>query len=143
MAAEEVVDRKEYEMAVGRFGGISFQEISAEEADKMNTDRSAAAGSGGINFTEEVAAPVNSESINFTEEMAAPVSSGSIVNKYGLDFSSATIRNEMAELEKIGFLDKPHTSSGRVPSEQGYRYYVDNLMDKSKINKGQKKIKYK
>ena len=98
MAAEEVVDRKEYEMAVGRFGGISFQEISAEEADKMNTDRSAAAGSGGINFTEEVAAPVNSESINFTEEMAAPVSSGSInfteevaapVNSGSINFTEA------------------------------------------------------
>lgn len=42
---------------------------------------------------------------------AEPVSSGSIANKYGLDFSSATIRNDMAELEKIGYLDKPHTSS--------------------------------
>ena len=98
MAAEEVVDRKEYEMAVGRFGGISFQEISAEEADKMNTDRSAAAGSGGINFTEEVAAPVKSESINFTEEMAAPVSSESInfteevaapVNSGSINFTEA------------------------------------------------------
>ena len=98
MAAEEVVDRKEYEMAVGRFGGISFQEISAEEADKMNTDRSAVAGSGGINFTEEVAAPVNSEIINFTEEMAAPVSSGSInfteevaapVNSGSINFTEA------------------------------------------------------
>ncbi|MBR1675445.1 MAG: DUF87 domain-containing protein [Eubacterium sp.] len=76
MAAEEVVDRKEYEMAVGRFGGISFQEISAEEADKMNADRPAAADTGSINLTEE-AAPVNSGSINFTEE-ATPVSSGSI-----------------------------------------------------------------
>ena len=42
---------------------------------------------------------------------AEPVSSGSIVKKYGLDFSSATIRNEMAELESAGYLDKPHTSS--------------------------------
>ena len=42
---------------------------------------------------------------------AEPVSSGALVNKYGLDCSSATIRNEMAELEKIGYLDKPHTSS--------------------------------
>ena len=59
---------------------------------------------------------------------AEPVSSGSIVKKYGLDFSSATIRNEMADLEKVGYIEKTHTSSGRVPSEKGYRYYVDNIM---------------
>ena len=65
---------------------------------------------------------------------AEPVSSGSIVNKYGLDFSSATIRNEMAELEKVGFLDKPHTSSGRVPSAKGYRFYVDELINEDNIS---------
>lgn len=59
---------------------------------------------------------------------AEPVSSSSLVNKYGLDFSSATIRNEMANLEKSGFLDKTHTSSGRIPSAKGYRYYVDELL---------------
>ena len=48
----------------------------------------------------------------------------------GMKFSSATIRNEMAELEKIGFLEKPHTSAGRVPSQEGYRYYVDELKQK-------------
>ena len=42
-------------------------------------------------------------------------------------FSSATIRNEMADLEELGFIEKTHTSSGRVPSEKGYRYYVDHL----------------
>ena len=65
---------------------------------------------------------------------AEPVSSGSIVNKYNLDFSSATIRNEMAELEKNGFLDKPHTSSGRVPSAKGYRFYVDELINDDNIS---------
>ena len=65
---------------------------------------------------------------------AEPVSSGSIVNKYGLDFSSATIRNEMAELEKVGYLDKPHTSSGRVPSAKGYRFYVDELINEDDIS---------
>jgi heat-inducible transcriptional repressor len=45
-----------------------------------------------------------------------------------LDCSSATVRSEMAELEDLGYLEKTHTSSGRVPSEKGYRYYVDNLM---------------
>ena len=52
-------------------------------------------------------------------DTAEPVSSGSIVKKYGLDLSSATIRNEMADLEKVGYIEKPHTSSGRVPSAKG------------------------
>lgn len=59
---------------------------------------------------------------------AEPVSSGALVQKYDLDCSSATIRNEMADLEKTGYLDKPHTSSGRVPSAQGYRFYVNELI---------------
>ena len=65
---------------------------------------------------------------------AEPVSSGALVQKYGLDCSSATIRNEMAELEKGGYLDKPHTSSGRVPSAQGYRLYVDELLKEDDIS---------
>ena len=65
---------------------------------------------------------------------AEPVSSGSIVKKYGLDFSSATIRNEMAELEKVGFIEKTHTSSGRVPSAKGYRLYVDELLNDNNIS---------
>ena len=48
--------------------------------------------------------------------------------------SSATVRNEMAELEELGFLEKTHISSGRMPSEKGYRYYVDNLMNPSEMN---------
>ena len=59
---------------------------------------------------------------------AEPVSSGSLAKNYGLEYSSATIRNDMAHLESIGLLDKPHTSSGRVPSAKGYRYYVDDLI---------------
>jgi heat-inducible transcriptional repressor len=58
---------------------------------------------------------------------ARPVGSKSICDT--LDLSSATIRNEMALLEEVGFLEKTHTSSGRVPSEKGYRYYVDKLME--------------
>jgi len=57
---------------------------------------------------------------------AKPVGSTSICKQ--LDCSSATIRNEMAELESKGYLEKTHISSGRIPSEKGYRYYVDNLM---------------
>ena len=55
-----------------------------------------------------------------------PVSSKSLVDKFGV--SSATIRNDMAELEDLGYIEKEHTSSGRIPSEKGYKYYVDNLM---------------
>lgn len=55
-----------------------------------------------------------------------PVSSKSLVDKFGV--SSATIRNDMAELEDLGFIEKEHTSSGRIPSEKGYKYYVDKLM---------------
>lgn len=66
-------------------------------------------------------------------ETAEPVSSGSLVEKHDLNCSSATIRNDMAELEKIGFLEKPHTSAGRVPSQKGYRYYVDELLRDDKI----------
>lgn len=65
---------------------------------------------------------------------AEPVSSNAIVQKYHLDYSSATVRNEMADLEKIGFLDKPHTSAGRVPSAKGYRFYVDELLKDDDIS---------
>ena len=64
---------------------------------------------------------------------AEPVSSGAIMNLEGLEYSSATIRNEMAELEKMGYIEKTHTSSGRVPSAKGYRYYVDELSEDNKI----------
>lgn len=64
---------------------------------------------------------------------AEPVSSGSITTGHGLDYSSATIRNDMAQLESIGFLDKPHTSAGRVPSAEGYRYYVNELLKEDNL----------
>ncbi len=63
---------------------------------------------------------------------AKPVSSNQLCKK--LKCSSATIRNEMSDLEEFGYLEKTHTSSGRVPSEEGYRYYVDNLMEAKKMN---------
>lgn len=65
---------------------------------------------------------------------AEPVSSATLVEKYGLNYSSATVRNELAELEKSGYLDKTHTSSGRVPSEKGYRFYVDELIKEDDIS---------
>ncbi len=63
---------------------------------------------------------------------ATPVGSKHICDS--LNCSSATVRNEMAELEDYGYLEKTHTSSGRIPSEKGYRYYVDYLMDPNKTN---------
>lgn len=63
-----------------------------------------------------------------------PVSSNSIIKKYNLDCSSATVRNEMAELEKKGLLEKTHTSSGRVPSNKGYRFYVDELLNDNDLD---------
>ncbi len=59
---------------------------------------------------------------------AEPVGSNTLTQKYRLGVSSATIRNEMAELEAGGYLVQPHTSSGRIPSDAGYRTYVDHLM---------------
>ncbi|HEY5585537.1 MAG TPA: heat-inducible transcriptional repressor HrcA [Ruminiclostridium sp.] len=59
---------------------------------------------------------------------AEPVGSRTIAKKHELGLSSATIRNEMADLEDMGFLEQPYTSAGRVPSDKGYRLYVDQLM---------------
>lgn len=66
-------------------------------------------------------------------DTAEPVSSGNLVQ--ALSCSSATIRNEMAELEQIGYLEKPHTSAGRVPSQKGYRYYVDELLREDSLSR--------
>ena len=67
--------------------------------------------------------------VNDYVKFAEPIASKIIADKYDLDLSSATIRNEMAELEELGLIEKTHTSSGRIPSDLGYRYYVDSLMD--------------
>ncbi len=63
---------------------------------------------------------------------ARPVGSKALCKKFKC--SSATIRNDMATLENLGYLEKTHISSGRIPSEEGYRYYVDNLMEAKKIS---------
>lgn len=65
---------------------------------------------------------------------ASPIGSRTIAKKYDLGVSSATIRNEMADLEELGYLEQPHTSAGRIPSDKGYRYYVDILMKNKGIN---------
>ena len=67
-------------------------------------------------------------------ESAEPVGSKTLVEKYHLDYSSATIRNDMKILEKEGYLEQPHVSAGRIPSTKGYRYYVDNLMKEKRLS---------
>ena len=61
-----------------------------------------------------------------------PVGSGLLANYFDMALSSATLRNEMAALTKLGLLEQPHTSAGRVPSAQGYRYYLYHLIDAPK-----------
>ena len=62
-------------------------------------------------------------------ETGEPVGSRTISKYTDLNLSSATIRNEMSDLEELGYIVQPHTSAGRIPSDQGYRFYVDNLME--------------
>ena len=57
-----------------------------------------------------------------------PVGSKALIDRHDFMVSSATLRNDMAELEQLGYLEKPHTSAGRIPSDKGYREYVDSLM---------------
>ena len=64
---------------------------------------------------------------------AVPVGSRTISKKYDMGLSSATIRNEMSDLEELGYLDQPHVSAGRIPSAKAYRLYVDNLMKTCKL----------
>lgn len=67
-------------------------------------------------------------------QTGAPIGSKTLVAKYNLDISSATARNEMAVLEEHGYLTQPHTSAGRVPTEQGYRYFVEKLMGETQLS---------
>ena len=68
-----------------------------------------------------------------------PVGSRTIARKYKMGVSSATIRNEMADLEELGLIEQPYTSAGRVPSQLGYRYYVDCLMERRPLADSVKK----
>ncbi len=69
---------------------------------------------------------------------AEPVGSRTLSKKYDLGISPATIRNEMSDLEEMGYLTHPHTSAGRVPSDKAYRLYVNSLMDKKKLSAKEK-----
>jgi len=73
-------------------------------------------------------------------DTAQPVGSRTIAKKYPLGISSATIRNEMADLEDLGYLIQPHTSAGRIPSDEGYRIYVNELMKQKKMGKGEREL---
>ena len=66
-------------------------------------------------------------------DTAEPVGSRTIAKKYNLGVSSATIRNEMSDLEEMGLIIQPHASAGRIPSDKGYRYYVDSILQKDLI----------
>jgi heat-inducible transcriptional repressor len=67
-------------------------------------------------------------------DSAKPVASDTLVRKYGLVFSSATVRNELAHLEDLGLLTHLHTSAGRVPTDAGYRFFVENLMERTGLS---------
>src|SRR5438445_8499624 len=64
---------------------------------------------------------------------AVPVGSQSLHSRYFVNLSSATIRTELAELADLGYLTQPHTSAGRIPTDSGYRYFVDFLMDLEEV----------
>ena len=72
-------------------------------------------------------------------DTAEPVGSRTIAKKYNLGVSSATIRNEMSDLEEMGLIVQPHASAGRIPSDKGYRYYVDSIMDKGAVDQEEQK----
>lgn len=73
-------------------------------------------------------------------ESAQPVGSRTVARKHELGLGSATIRNEMADLEELGYIIQPYTSAGRVPSDKGYRFYVENLMQIHRLAHGEKAI---
>lgn len=75
--------------------------------------------------------------INDYISTAEPIGSRTIARKYNLGVSSATIRNEMADLELLGYIEQLHTSSGRIPSAKGYRFYVDDLLAPEVITAGE------
>ena len=71
---------------------------------------------------------------------ATPVASEALVRKYRLTFSSATVRNEMAALEELGYLTHLHTSAGRVPTDAGYRFFVENLMERTTLSLAEQRM---
>jgi heat-inducible transcriptional repressor len=84
-------------------------------------------------FQAQISASASADPDPVVEEYVAtgqPVGSKHLVERTGMQVSSATVRNELAELERLGLLTHPHTSAGRVPTDRGYRYYVDRLLER-------------
>src|SRR5215471_18061990 len=71
---------------------------------------------------------------------ATPVASETLVRKYGLNFSSATVRHELAGLEEAHLIYQPHTSAGRVPTDLGYRFFVEHLMEESALSLNEQRL---
>jgi len=69
---------------------------------------------------------------------AQPVGSKALTQNQGIKLSPASVRNVMAELEELGYLVSPHTSAGRIPTEKGYRFYVDTILRVSEMDRSQK-----
>jgi transcriptional regulator of heat shock response len=73
-------------------------------------------------------------------ETANPVGSNELVEKYHFKESSATIRNEMSELEELGYIYQPHKSAGRVPTDKGYRFFVNELMQRFELSEKERRL---
>src|SRR6202051_4570641 len=71
---------------------------------------------------------------------ATPVASETLVRKYRLNYSSATVRHELAGLEEANLIHQPHTSAGRVPTDLGYRYFVEHLMEESALSLDEQRL---
>ena len=76
--------------------------------------------------------------VNYYLTFGDTIGSRTLVKKYGINLSSATIRNVMADLEDMGLIAKTHTSSGRIPTDKGYKYYLDELLKVEKLTKEEK-----
>lgn len=76
--------------------------------------------------------------VNYYLTFGDTIGSRTLVKKYGIDLSSATIRNVMADLEDMGYIAKTHTSSGRIPTDKGYKYYLEELLKIEKITQQEK-----
>ena len=68
---------------------------------------------------------------------ARPIASRELLNDLELDISPATVRNEMLKLDEMGYLEQPYTSAGRIPTDRGYRFFVDNAIDKDELNRSE------
>lgn len=71
---------------------------------------------------------------------ARPVASQELTRGFGLKVGPATVRNEMLKLDKLGYLEQPHTSAGRIPTDKGYRFFVDNLLEDTYLSEQEQKL---